>query len=233
MDSKNRVAATLAIMAMLGFLVAFFTLGWVQVPPGNKDFLNQALIALIGMVGTAFGYYLGSSVGSAQKNEILAQTMTPGAGAASGAPTNAISAAEGGFARLRLLLPLAFLLAFLMALASIHGCAGLTGKQETPQSVAAKSLLSARQGIIAAATTADALCSQGFMKQNACNQVRELYNDAQPAYAAAADAYLLWLTINDADSQRRFEATQPQLMDLFTSLDGLVKRFSPPAGGDQ
>lgn len=76
MNNKNVVAATLAILAMLGFLAAFFILGWMPVPPANKDFLNQALIALIGFTGTAFGFYLGTSFSSGQKNEMISQVLT-------------------------------------------------------------------------------------------------------------------------------------------------------------
>lgn len=70
--NKNRVAAVLAILAMVGFLAIFAALSFLPVPAGNKDFFNMGFVALIGQVGTAFGYYLGSSLGSAQKTELLA-----------------------------------------------------------------------------------------------------------------------------------------------------------------
>jgi len=77
MKIKNGVAAALAIMAMTGFLAVFLSLALKEVPAANKDFFNTALIALVGLVGTAFGFYLGSSFGSAAKNDLLAQANMP------------------------------------------------------------------------------------------------------------------------------------------------------------
>ncbi|HEX9080237.1 MAG TPA: hypothetical protein VF795_11650 [Desulfuromonadaceae bacterium] len=133
---------------------------------------------------------------------------------------------DAGFARMRLLLPLAFAGVFLAALACLHGCATTgTGAKETPQSVTAKSLLSARQGVIAAARVADSLCAQGVMKQTDCDQARETYEEAQTAYTAAADAYLLYLTSADAANQQRADAAVNRLVALCTSLNSLVTTF--------
>lgn len=66
------IAGFLAVAAMGGFLAVILCLFFCDVPQGNRDLLNTALIALIGCVSTATGYYLGSSYSSAQKNDILA-----------------------------------------------------------------------------------------------------------------------------------------------------------------
>ena len=59
------VASLGGLLAVIGFLTV------QTIPTDNRDFFNMALVALIGFVGTAFGYFLGSSDGSAKKNEII------------------------------------------------------------------------------------------------------------------------------------------------------------------
>lgn len=112
------------------------------------------------------------------------------------------------------------LLAVLLA-----GCATDQAAKQSPQAIAAKSLLSARQGVIAAATTADDLCRQGVMGQKQCDTARLIYDQAQTAYATASDALLVYVVANDETSRQKFEATQPRLMALFTDLDSLVRSF--------
>jgi glycerol uptake facilitator-like aquaporin len=73
MDDKNNIAATLAIGALFGFLAVICFLCFGKVAPENKDFFNMSLVALIGLVGTAFGYYLGTSLSSARKDVIMAR----------------------------------------------------------------------------------------------------------------------------------------------------------------
>lgn len=69
---KNRVAAFLAVASLVGFLAMFGFLAVKGVPEANKDYIDMCLIALIGFVGTAFGYYLGSSEGSSRKTDLMA-----------------------------------------------------------------------------------------------------------------------------------------------------------------
>jgi len=71
---KNIIQSFLAITSVIGFLVVMGFLFTTPVPTDNKDFFNICLIALVGFVGTAFGYFLGSSQGSARKTEIIAPT---------------------------------------------------------------------------------------------------------------------------------------------------------------
>lgn len=131
---------------------------------------------------------------------------------------------EPGFAHTPLLLVMALVAACVMA-----ACA-TSGKRDTPQAVTAKSLLSARQLIITAATTADGLCSAGMLSQKDCNQAREIYGQATSAYYTAADAYLFALDAGDSKSWADFEKTQPRLMSLATSLDALVRNLSGVTG---
>lgn len=106
---------------------------------------------------------------------------------------------------------------------ALTGCAGIQGTRQSPQAIAAKSLLSTRQGIIAAAMTADTLCTQGAMKQADCDRAEEMYGLAQQAYGTAADAFLVYLVANDELSRQMFQDTQPRLMALHADLDGLVR----------
>jgi len=68
---NNLVGAILAVLSLCGLLAVIGVLCVYEIPEVNRDFFNIALMALVGFVGTAFGYHLGSSDGSAQKNALL------------------------------------------------------------------------------------------------------------------------------------------------------------------
>lgn len=58
---KGIVAAILAVISTVGFILVFGYLFFGDVPERNADYFNMSLVALIGFVGTSFGYYMGSS----------------------------------------------------------------------------------------------------------------------------------------------------------------------------
>ncbi|MFH1027692.1 MAG: hypothetical protein V1791_06795 [Pseudomonadota bacterium] len=109
----------------------------------------------------------------------------------------------------------------LVVMLVFSGCATV----ETPQSLAAKSLLTTRQGVIAAATTVDGLCSQGVMKKADCNQAALIYKQAQAAYATTSDAFLLYLQLSDSASLQKFQDAQLTFQRLFLDIDGMAKAF--------
>lgn len=109
----------------------------------------------------------------------------------------------------------------LAVILALPGCATV----ETPQSLAAKSLLSTRQGVIAAATTIDSLCSQGVMRQADCNQAALIYAQAQASYAATSDAFLLFLQLSDTASLQKFQQAQLTFQALFRDIDGMATAF--------
>ena len=88
---KGSFKGWLAALVTIGFLGCIFTLFAQPMSEPSKDVLLVLIGALVGIVKDVYGYYFGSSEGSARKTELL------------GAPGAA------GFARLRLLLPLALL----------------------------------------------------------------------------------------------------------------------------
>lgn len=151
-------------------------------------------------------------------------------------PINWGGVAEGqqGFASIRFLLAVVMAIALMML---VSGCAtGVTAKRETPQSIAAKTLLSSHQAVKGTAVTVDELCSQGIMKQASCTRARELYAQAQAAWFTSTDAYLLYLISADAAAKDRYEKSLSGLQALIFDLDGLVTTFkgapsAAPAGG--
>jgi len=104
---------------------------------------------------------------------------------------------------------------------SLPGCATV----ETPQSLAAKSLLTTRQGVIAAATTVDGLCSQGVLKQADCDKAALIYIQAQAAYATTSDAFLVYLQLADSASLQKFQDAQLTFQALLLDIDGMAKAF--------
>ena len=184
---KNRIAAVLAMMAMVGFLAIFVMICFHQVPPENREFFTTGFNSLINFVLIGIGYYLGSSHGSSQKNDLLAPPAgVPGLQELKAPqPLN-----ESGFARMPILPLLSLpLLAALALMALMPGCATL--QKDTPQVSAGKSLLAVKSSLVAAATTADALCKSEQLSPDTCSKARAAYNLAKPAYDAAVDSYLL------------------------------------------
>lgn len=68
-NRKRTMAAVLAGAATFAFLLVIVLLFFVPVPEANKDFFQTTLIALVGIIGTSFGYYLGTSDSSARKDD--------------------------------------------------------------------------------------------------------------------------------------------------------------------
>ena len=70
---RSRVPAVLAILITLGFFAVLAAMLFNIWQPSD----NQALLILLGSLGTSWGavvnYYFGSSAGSARKDELLAQ----------------------------------------------------------------------------------------------------------------------------------------------------------------
>ena len=59
----------LGALIVIGFFVLMGMLIYVTVPEGNKDVINIVIGALIGAFTSVVGYFFGSSLGSARKDE--------------------------------------------------------------------------------------------------------------------------------------------------------------------
>lgn len=215
MESRNRVAATLAIIVLVDFSLMLGYLVFGTVNAANKDFLNMMLVALISFVNIGFGYYLGSSIGSLRKTDIMAQPESvPG------------KLGESGFVRLPLLPALCALLA---ASLLVSGCAGI--QQQSPEGLATKSLLVMKETITAAAVIGDRLCDQKVLTPEQCTQLAVIYGQAKPAYDVAADSLALAIRMgSQGDAWDRYRAALLQFNYIFTgAMDLSVKLGIVPA----
>lgn len=88
-------APVVAVIVVLGFLGALFVFMFRPIPLDNSQ--STLLNILLGTLGAAFtqvvNYYLGSSAGSAAKDQRLAQIETPTAGQIAGKAIDAVSKA--------------------------------------------------------------------------------------------------------------------------------------------
>jgi CDP-diglyceride synthetase len=64
MGNKNVVGAVLALLALAGLLAITGVFLFVKIPEDNQQLVNIALMAIVGNVGTAFGFFLGASIGT-------------------------------------------------------------------------------------------------------------------------------------------------------------------------
>lgn len=70
---------------------------------------------------------------------------------------------------------------------------------ESPQSIAAKTLLTTRQAVIGAATATDALCKTGQLKQPECQTAKKAYEQFQVCYEPLSTAFLLYVQNGSGD----------------------------------
>lgn len=68
----------LAVLAVITFIICLYLLFFKAIPEGSKDVLLIVAGALIVIVKDVYGYYFGSSEGSARKTELLALPDVPG-----------------------------------------------------------------------------------------------------------------------------------------------------------
>ena len=71
MKAKQVAQYILGALVVAGFFSLLIILIYKSVPEGNQDILNLVIGALIGSFTSVVGYYFGSSLGSAEKNEML------------------------------------------------------------------------------------------------------------------------------------------------------------------
>jgi drug/metabolite transporter (DMT)-like permease len=71
MKARSLFQYILGAMIVIGFFVLMYLLLAQAVPEQNKDILNIVVGALIGSFTSIVGYFYGSSLGSADKNELL------------------------------------------------------------------------------------------------------------------------------------------------------------------
>lgn len=71
MKGKQVFQYILGGLIVLGFFLLLYFLLSAVVPEGNKELLNITIGALIGSFTSIVGYFFGSSLGSAEKNDLL------------------------------------------------------------------------------------------------------------------------------------------------------------------
>lgn len=70
-DIKEKLMYILGAVIVIGIFGLIAVLMYVSAPESNKDLLNIAIGALIGSFITVVNYFYGSSKGSAEKTEML------------------------------------------------------------------------------------------------------------------------------------------------------------------
>lgn len=205
---NNTLKGWLAVLAIIGFMACILILFQTPIPEASKDVLLVLIGALVGVVKDVFGFYFGSSEGSARKTELMAQPDV-----VLQDPAQAIKD-ETGFIRLSVLLSLFTLLLFTLA---FMGCS-TTGKQETPQSMATKSMLAMKETIVATAQAGSVLCQAGKLDRSTCNDMESFYTLAGPAYDLAADSLVTAIKVNDAKGWEKYNNAALALTLLYNDI---------------
>jgi len=131
---------------------------------------------------------------------------------------------QGGFIAIKLLA-----IVSLAALAlSFTGCAQIQSalQKDTPQSLSAKTLLSARQAVIGTAETLSTLCQQGKIDMQTCAGIQQKYLQAQIAYNTASDLETAAFAVGAApDTLTKYQSAESQLLVLFQDFQTVGKQF--------
>ena len=77
MKTRNLFLYIIAIVIVLATFSVIYLFVFYTVPESNKDALNIVLGALMGGFSLVLGYFFGSSKGSADKQEIMANGSYP------------------------------------------------------------------------------------------------------------------------------------------------------------
>lgn len=72
---SNNIKAILALIIVVGCIGYLFMVTLLHQQDSNV--LSQAIIAIVGVLGTATGYYFGYSQGASKKDDIIANQSTP------------------------------------------------------------------------------------------------------------------------------------------------------------
>jgi len=101
------------------------------------------------------------------------------------------------------------LIVMALALMTIAGCAGMT-----PQQTTTNTLLGVHDTIVAVETGIKQPCAQGTIPAADCTAIEGFIFQAKPAYNAAVDAQLVWLSSNTATDQASY-LDRKQALDQF------------------
>ena len=121
-----------------------------------------------------------------------------------------------------------------MAVCCAAGCAQIQSalQKDTPQSLSAKTLLSARQAVIGTAETLSTLCQQGKIDMQSCAGIQQKYLQAQIAYNTASDLEMAAFAVGAApDTLTKYQAAEGQFLALFQDFQSVGKQFG--VGGTQ
>jgi hypothetical protein len=69
---RQNILATLAMVSLIGFIVAVFTIG---IKPEIRDIAMMVLGGLLKIVYDIYGYDFGGSLGSEQKNDLISSVL--------------------------------------------------------------------------------------------------------------------------------------------------------------
>ncbi|HDH01101.1 MAG TPA: hypothetical protein ENG80_04765, partial [Nitrospirae bacterium] len=90
--------------------------------------------------------------------------------------------------------PAARMLSFFFIIILFAGCAH-TGESKT--GLATRTLVSMKETVIGIAEAADQLCSAGYLTQDECDQVNDVYQKAMVSYDLTADSLIVVIRVTD------------------------------------
>jgi hypothetical protein len=126
-------------------------------------------------------------------------------------------------------------IAMLLACVVFSGCTQMKQafQKDTPQSLSAKTLLSARQAVIGTAEVLSTLCQQGRIDLQPCMDIQEKYLQAQIAYNTASDLETAAFAVEAApDALEKYQAAERDLLGIFQDFQTIEKQFNVKPGGD-
>lgn len=104
-------------------------------------------------------------------------------------------------------------------------CTTFSGKTDTPQITAGKSLLAIQTEIVSTREAIGVPCQKGYIAPKDCSTIDDWYLQSKPMYDAAVDAATLAL-ITGADSDAAaFKEKQDALQSLATNIITMAAKY--------
>ena len=104
-------------------------------------------------------------------------------------------------------------------------CTTFSGKTDTPQITAGKSLLAIQTEIVSIREAISVPCQKGIIAPADCSSMELIYQQSKPAYDAAVDAAVIALTSGTSTDAITFQSKQEALQALSTDIITIAAKY--------
>ena len=113
----------------------------------------------------------------------------------------------------------------LLPILLLCSCTTFSGKTDTPQITAGKSLLAIQTEIVSIRESISVPCQKGIIAPADCSSMELIYQQSKPAYDAAVDAAVIALTSGTSTDAIAFQQKQEALQALSIDIITIAAKY--------